>query len=76
LNFTYLYIWSLKQNHEEMDAQEQVLNAMAQAGKALKAGELVDLTGLGRPEVDKVLKQLKKEEKIVSPKVCYWEPKK
>jgi predicted DNA-binding transcriptional regulator AlpA len=59
-----------------MDAQEQVLNAMAQAGKALKAGELVDLTGLGRPEVDKVIKQLKKEEKIVSPKVCYWEPKK
>jgi uncharacterized protein YcaQ len=76
LNFTYLYIWSLKYIQEEMDAQEQVLNAMAQAGKALKAGELVDLTGLGRPEVDKVIKQLKKEEKIVSPKVCYWEPKK
>jgi hypothetical protein len=59
-----------------MDIQETVLSAMAKAGKALKPGELVELCGLSRPEVDKALKQLKKEEKITSPKVCYWEPKK
>jgi hypothetical protein len=29
---------------------------------------------LGRKEVDKAMKKLKKEEKIVSPKRCYWEP--
>ncbi|MFA5816771.1 MAG: MarR family transcriptional regulator [Bacteroidales bacterium] len=59
-----------------MDIQELVLQAMNKAGKALKAGELVDLCGLTRPEVDKALKQLKKEERITSPKVCFWEPKK
>lgn len=59
-----------------MDHQELLLQAMNNAGKALKAGELVDLSGLTRPEVDKALKQLKKEERITSPKVCFWEPKK
>lgn len=59
-----------------MDNKEKILDAMRNAGKALKAGELVDLTGLGRPDVDKALKDLKKEERITSPKVCFWEPKK
>ena len=59
-----------------MEAREIVLQEMVKAGKALKPGELVDLCGLTRPEVDKAIKQLKKEELIQSPKVCYWEPKK
>lgn len=59
-----------------MEIQEKILQAMNNAGKALKPGELVDLCGLTRPEVDKALKQLKKEERISSPKACYWEPKK
>ncbi len=59
-----------------MDIHENVLQAMQKAGKALKPGELVDLCGLSRPEIDKALKQLKKEERISSPKACYWEPKK
>lgn len=59
-----------------MEIQETLLLAMSKAGKALKAGELVELSGLSRPEVDKALKQLKKEDRITSPKVCYWEPKK
>jgi hypothetical protein len=59
-----------------MDNTSKIIETMAKAGKALKAGELVELSGLSRDEVDKALKQLKKEEKISSPKVCYWEPKK
>ncbi|MFA6480990.1 MAG: MarR family transcriptional regulator [Bacteroidales bacterium] len=59
-----------------MEAQEKILVVMNKAGKALKAGELVDLCGLSRADVDKALKQLKKEERITSPKVCFWEPKK
>jgi DNA-binding transcriptional regulator GbsR (MarR family) len=58
-----------------MDAVMRVLEAMNKAGKPLSAGEITELTGLDRKEVDKVMKQLKKEEKIVSPKRCYWEPK-
>ncbi len=53
-----------------------VLATMAKAGKALKAGEVVELSGLTRPEVDKAIAKLKKEGKISSPKVCFWEPAK
>jgi hypothetical protein len=59
-----------------MEIEDKVLQAMQQAGKPLKAGELVDLCGLTRPEIDQALKQLKKTERITSPKVCFWEPKK
>ncbi|WP_372773518.1 hypothetical protein [Mangrovibacterium sp.] len=55
---------------------EKVLAAMAAAGKPVKAGELVDATGLDRKEVDKAMNQLKKEGKIVSPVRCAWEPAK
>jgi chromosome segregation and condensation protein ScpB len=59
-----------------MEIQEQLLLAMTNAGKPLKAGELVEICGLTRAEVDKGLNKLKKEERITSPKVCFWEPKK
>lgn len=58
-----------------MDAKEQVLGAMKQAGTPLNAGKLVELTGLERKEVDKAMKQLKADGSIESPKMCYWQPK-
>lgn len=54
---------------------EKVLETMKAAGKPMKAGEIAEASGLERKEVDKAMKVLKKEEKIVSPKVCFWEPK-
>lgn len=59
-----------------MNATEQVLEAMKQAGAPVNAGKLVELTGLERKEVDKAMKQLKASGSIVSPKMCYWEPAK
>jgi len=58
-----------------MEAKEKVLEAMKQAGVPVNAGKLVELTGLERKEIDKAMKQLKAEEAIVSPKVCFWQPK-
>ncbi|HLP04568.1 MAG TPA: hypothetical protein VK152_03985 [Paludibacter sp.] len=58
-----------------METKEIVLDAMKKAGAPVNAGKLVELTGLDRKEVDKAMKQLKAEEAIVSPKVCYWQPK-
>lgn len=58
-----------------MDLMMTVLDAMNKAAKPLNAGQIAELTGLDKKEVDKVMKQLKKEDKIVSPKRCYWEPK-
>jgi len=54
---------------------EKVLEAMKVAGKPLKAGEIAEAAGLDKKEVDKAMKVLKKEGKIESPKVCYWQPK-
>jgi len=54
---------------------EKVLETMKIAGKPMKAGEIAGASGLDKKEVDKAMKILKKEEKIVSPKVCFWEPK-
>ncbi|WP_372948870.1 hypothetical protein [Mariniphaga sp.] len=54
---------------------EKVLETMKIAGKPLKAGEIAEATGLDKKEVDKAMKLLKKEGKIESPKVCYWQPK-
>jgi len=50
-------------------------SAMKQAGTPLNAGKLVDLTGLDRKEVDKAMKTLKANDSIVSPKMCFWQPK-
>ena len=57
------------------DNKQVVLDAMKFAGKPLKGGEIVELSGLDKKDVDKVMKELKKDELIVSPKRCYWEPK-
>jgi predicted transcriptional regulator len=59
-----------------MDSKEKVLEVMKNAGKPVSAGEVEKLSGLDRKEVDKVFKELKKEEAIVSPVRCKWEPAK
>lgn len=57
-----------------MDMKEQVLNAMREAGKPVSAGEIEKALGVDRKEIDKAFKELKKEEAIVSPVRCKWEP--
>ena len=57
-----------------MDVAEKVLEIMRAEGEPLNAGKIVDLGGFDRKDVDKAMTQLKKEEKIVSPKRCFWIP--
>jgi DNA-binding IscR family transcriptional regulator len=59
-----------------MENYDVVLDFFNKAEKAVSAGQIATATGIDRKEVDKVMAKLKKEEKIVSPKVCYWEIKK
>jgi biotin operon repressor len=59
-----------------MDTTDQILKAMQSAGKSLSAGQIAEISGIDRKEVDKAMKKLKTEGKIVSPKNCYWEPAK
>jgi len=58
-----------------LGSKEKILKVIHEAGKALKAGEIAELSGLEKTVVDKVMKGLKKDEEIISPKRCYWEPK-
>ncbi len=47
---------------------------MENAGKPLKTQEIADLLGVDKKVVDKIIKKLKKEGKITSPKRCYYAP--
>ncbi|MBN2415312.1 winged helix-turn-helix transcriptional regulator [bacterium] len=58
-----------------MDSREKILATMRKAGKPLKAGEIAELSGLDTSAVNAAMTILKKEEMIISPKRCYWQPK-
>lgn len=57
-----------------MSIKEQVLAVMKEAGKPVSAGEVEQLSGLDRKEIDKAFKELKAEAAITSPVRCKWEP--
>ncbi len=61
-------------NNMTMEVKEQVLQAMREAAKPLSAGDVAKLTGIERKEVDKAFAALKKENAIVSPVRCKWQP--
>ncbi|NLM69077.1 MAG: replication protein [Firmicutes bacterium] len=58
-----------------MDAYQAVLEFFEKAEEPVRTGQVVEATGLDKKEVEKAMNKLKKEEKIVSPKRCYWELK-
>lgn len=58
-----------------MDNKEKVLAAMKKSGKPLKGGEIAELTGIDKKEVDKAIKGLVTEGKVVSPQRCFYAPK-
>jgi hypothetical protein len=58
----------------QMDSEKLVMDVLTKAGEPLKAGGIAEATGLDKKEVDKVLKKLKKEAKIHSPKNCFYAP--
>jgi DNA-binding transcriptional ArsR family regulator len=59
-----------------MGTKDIILEILKKESEPLNAGRITELTGLDRKEVDKAMKALKDEELIVSPRRCYWEPKK
>jgi DNA-binding IscR family transcriptional regulator len=57
-----------------MENEQLVLDAFAKAGKPMSSKQIAEATGLDKKIVDKVIKKLKTDEKIRSPKNCYYEP--
>jgi DNA-binding MarR family transcriptional regulator len=59
----------------ELTEKEQiVLDAMRQAGKPVRPGDIATMTGLKSDEVSKIIKSLQKKGLVVSPKRCVYEP--
>jgi Mn-dependent DtxR family transcriptional regulator len=55
-----------------MATHEEILAAFAAAEKPLKSAEVAAILGVEKPVVDKAIKALKTEGKLVSPKNCFY----
>jgi transcription initiation factor IIE alpha subunit len=58
-----------------MDTKNQVLKVFEDKGEALKSVQIAEILQIDKKEVDKAIQILKKEEKIISPKVCFYQIK-
>lgn len=55
-----------------MENKDVVFNCLKEKNEPMKAGEIAEATGLDKKAVDAAIKALKAEEKIGSPKRCYY----
>ena len=52
--------------------EKKVLHAMKKAGKPVRPGEVAKMIGEESKDVSKVIGDLKKRGKVISPKRCYY----
>jgi DNA-binding MarR family transcriptional regulator len=55
-----------------MELKELVFQTMQTEGTPLKSGDIAEKSGLDKKDVDKAIKQLLAENKIDSPKRCFY----
>lgn len=55
-----------------MSVTEQVLKVFQENKEPLRPGEVAEKAGLDRKDVDKAIKALRAEGKIISPKRCFY----
>jgi len=55
--------------------KEKVLEILANAGQAMRPGDIVKQSGMEvwKKDIDKAIKELKLDEKIYSPKRCFYD---
>jgi DNA-binding IscR family transcriptional regulator len=58
-----------------METKEIVLKTLKESPKPMKSAEIAAQAGIEKTLVDKAIQSLKKEEMIISPKVCYYTAK-
>lgn len=56
------------------DDEKAVLEAMKNAGKPVRPGDVAKSLDLESKEVSKIINSLKKKGMVVSPKRCYYAP--
>ena len=55
-----------------MATKDKVLNVFKSTAKPLRPGEIAEQTGVESKEVSKIIKELREEGKVYSPKRCYY----
>jgi biotin operon repressor len=55
-----------------MDTKEIVFETLKKSSEPLKCGQIAEMTGIDKAIVDKAIKALRKEEKVISPKNCFY----
>ena len=58
-----------------MSTEKTVIETLAKAGNPLKSGEIAEIAGIEKKDVDKAIKSLKTDDKTSSPKRCFYEAK-
>lgn len=58
-----------------METKDKVLQTLKNSDKPLKGGEIAEISGIEKKEVDKAIKKLKTEGLLESPKRCYYTAK-
>jgi len=52
--------------------EKKILTAMKKAGKPVRRGDVAKIIGEDSKAVSKVISELKKKGKVISPKRCYY----
>ena len=52
--------------------EKKVLSAMKKAGKPVRPGDIAKIIGKDSKEISKIISELKKKGKVISPKRCYY----
>ena len=55
-----------------MSEKEKVLDVFKASEKPLRPGDIASQTGIESKEVSKIIKELREEGKVYSPKRCYY----
>jgi len=56
-----------------LENKDIVLEALKKSEKALKNKEIAEITGLDVKDIAKAITALKKEDKVMSPKNCFYQ---
>ncbi len=55
-----------------MENTELIVKTLKNAGEPLRTGEIAEKAGLNKKDAEAAIKVLKQEEKIYSPKRCFY----
>lgn len=56
-----------------MEAKDKIVKAFKDAGIPMRPGEVAELAGLEKKDAEKVIKKLKDEGVLFSPKRCFYD---